>query len=50
MVRLSVRARKRLDQRVDDLVVPQCTAPSDPEQLRTLVWGGAPMYVEDAMK
>jgi hypothetical protein len=25
-----------------------CAADCDPARIRTLIWGGAPMYVEDA--
>ncbi len=27
-----------------------CPAPCNPENIRTIVWGGAPMYVEDALR
>src|SRR5438309_220115 len=28
----------------------ECPADADPENIRTIVWGGAPMYVEDALR
>ena len=28
----------------------ECPADCDPENIRTIVWGGAPMYVEDALR
>ena len=27
----------------------ECPAPCNPEQIRTIIWGGAPMYVADAL-
>jgi long-chain acyl-CoA synthetase len=28
----------------------ECRAPCNPDRIRTIIWGGAPMYVEDALK